>query len=101
MVAVALAASYFVLRRTRAPAAVAAAPSTPLPPPVAVAVPRTDQGAGGARPAALVEPTLPVAADDPPAAAAEGPLPTWVRVTIVAAALLAFFAVSLIATKRV
>jgi hypothetical protein len=31
----------------------------------------------------------------------EQPLPTWLRVTIVLAALVAFFAVSLIATKRV
>lgn len=31
----------------------------------------------------------------------ERPLPTWVRVAIVTVALLAFFAVSLIATKQV
>jgi len=36
-----------------------------------------------------------------PAEHVEEPLPTWVRVCIVAAALLAFFAVSLIATKQV
>jgi hypothetical protein len=31
----------------------------------------------------------------------EKPLPTWVRVAIIAVALVAFFAVSLIATKQV
>jgi hypothetical protein len=99
VVAVALAAGYFVLRRARAITPVALAPSAPLPPvAVAGATPGSDQGAAAAPRAALVEPTP----TTPPAAAgAEGPLPAWVRVTIVAAALLAFFAVSLIATKRV
>jgi hypothetical protein len=89
VVAVALALSYFVARRGRAATPVAVAPVAALPP-------------GPALPAALAEPAPPaVAGDAPGAAAAEGPLPTWVRATIVAAALVAFFAVSLIATKRV
>lgn len=48
--------------------------------------------------AAPAAPTAPAA---PPAQAATGeqPLPTWVRVAIVAAALLAFLAVSMIATR--
>lgn len=46
---------------------------------------------------------VPPAAQQPVTAAAddEQPLPTWVRAAIVAVALVAFFAVSLIATKQV
>ena len=84
VVAVALALSYFVVRRSRAATPVAAAPVSAVPPSPVPTV------------------ALPVVAGEAPtAAAAEGPLPAWVRVTIVAAALVAFFAVSLIATKRV
>lgn len=47
--------------------------------------------------------TAPPVLDEVPEVAepVEAPLPTWVRVAIVGAALLAFFAVSLIATKGV
>jgi hypothetical protein len=48
-----------------------------------------------APPAPAVEPSGQAAEES------EEPLPTWVRLSIVAAALLAFFAVSLIATKQV
>ncbi|MCW2573418.1 MAG: hypothetical protein JWO88_3476 [Frankiales bacterium] len=90
VVAVALAVSYFVVRRSRAARSVAATPVVTLPPSPAPTA------------AALAEPAPPVVAGEATAAsAAERPLPTWVRATIVAAALVAFFAVSLIATKRV
>ena len=45
----------------------------------------------------LPAPIAPVAA--PPSEPSEKPLPTWVRLAIVAAALLAFLAVSLLATR--
>lgn len=49
-----------------------------------------------------IEPPIrPVEPTPEPIEPPEPPLPTWARVGIVAAALLAFFAVSLIATKQV
>ena len=54
---------------------------------------------GGGR--AVAARTPPAPAEAAAAQTVEQPLPTWVRLSIVAAALLAFFAVSLIATKHV
>ena len=68
-------------RRGRAITAVSAAP----PQPVAAPAPA---------PARALRPV-----PAPQAETGEQPLPTWVRVAIVAAALLAFFAVSMIATR--
>jgi hypothetical protein len=97
--AVLLAGVYLPLRRRTGAAAgpvTAAGPTATLPtaPAVAAAVaadirppPPPPPPAGTVAP----ESTEPV----------EQPLPTWVRLGIVAAALLAFFAVSLVATKQV
>lgn len=128
VVAVLLGATYLLTRRGQsAPELV---PSTPPVPPVppsprevaeAEAEPTTE-----ALPIADAAPVVPVRSKRserrswdaarplpaPPVAApavmpatavadAEQPLPTWVRLAIVAAALVAFFAVSLIATKQV
>ena len=94
----------YVARRRRTPALVAPAPTEPLPvapvatpavePPLAATVeaPSTAEGhvffddAGGPEPRDHDE--------------TGRPLPTWVRASVVVAALIAFFAVSLIATKQ-
>lgn len=101
-VAVLLAAAYLLNRRQRTPALAAAV--TPPAPASAVRVPAApepaapeprswDGGPGSGHRVAMPEPTR----DDDH----ELPLPTWVRLSIVGLALLAFFAVSLIATKQV
>jgi hypothetical protein len=85
-VAVLLAAAYLLRRRSRP------AESAPLPapaPPVTTSL--TVE-------AVINEPETQIPA---PVDQSERPLATWARVTIVAVALLAFFAVSLIATKQV
>lgn len=130
LVALLLAATYLLTqRRGRGPEPVPAAPPTlvPTPPTVLkvdpsapeVAVPpaETDpkpaprkkpepRSWGTSR--GVLAPTPPTAPPPAPVVAAavqgdavEQPLPTWLRFSIVAAALLAFFAVSLIATKQV
>lgn len=125
VVAVLLGATYLLTRRTR-PVELPVPPARPEPAPPATVVaapqPRTDP-----EPALVEEPALtaPIVVDRAapqswdggravpartplPARHAVGeardveePLPTWVRLAIVAGALLAFFAVSLIATKHV
>jgi hypothetical protein len=89
-VVAAAAAAFVVVRRLTAPkpstAGVVAAEA-----PVPVAVP-------AAAPAPATDAVRALAADPEPT---EQPLPTWVRVAIVGAALVAFFAVSLIATRNV
>lgn len=60
-------------------------------PPAAIAQPL--------RPAQLAAPP-PLAADIPTVTPAEQPLPAWVRVAVVAAAMLAFFVVSLVARRN-
>jgi hypothetical protein len=69
-------------------------------PPVAPATKSPPRSWGGR---AVPARTPPAPAADAASAAepVEQPLPTWVRLGIVAAALVAFFAVSLIATKQV
>lgn len=69
-------------------------------PPVAAATKSPPRSWGGR---AVPARTPPAPAPDavPAAEPVEQPLPTWVRLGIVAAALVAFFAVSLIATKQV
>jgi hypothetical protein len=82
---------------------VAATPASPAGSPARTRSWSTDPAEPDA-PAAPTEPTEPPAAAAAPPVAeelVEQPLPTWVRLAIVAAALLAFFAVSLIATKQV
>lgn len=89
--AVLLAATYVLLRRRRATEAEPAPAtwiSTPRAGPTAEPSPSPRRESLAA--------VLPVPMQQP-----EQPLPTWVRLGIVAAALLAFFAVSLIATKQV
>src|SRR4051812_11086715 len=93
-IAVLAAALFLVQTRRRRPVA-ALAPAQPalVPtavPPLSVAVESVS----------AYEPTV-LQADPVVDAAAEEPLATWARVAIVVVALLAFFAVSLIATKRV
>jgi protein TonB len=127
VVAVLLGASYLLTkRRAVEPAVPVAAPVPPSPPtpvptveapaPVVEEAP-TDPEPAPTAPLKVTKPeprswgsTRAVPARTPPpapvdtAAAAgdvEEPLPTWIRVGIIAAALIAFFAVSLIATKQV
>ena len=90
---------YVVLRRRSAAATLPA--SAPLPRATAAPSPVDP----------LVEPVAPESVDDPesvvgvglaaPLPADEKALATWARVAIVAVALMTFFAVSLLATKRV
>lgn len=93
-VAMLLAGLYLGRRKRRTPAAtsdrvgVLEHVSSDVPREGAVPVPVPEQSP---EPAVAVEPVEPV----------EPPLPTWMRAAIVAVALLAFFAVSLIATKGV
>ena len=73
-------------------------------PTVTLAVPAPEPRSWGGDP--LEPATRPTPAREPrppvdPGATIEQPLPTWARVAIVGTALLAFFAVSLIATKQV
>jgi hypothetical protein len=70
------------------------------PPPVAAATKSPARSWGG-RAVPARTPPAPAADAAPAAEPVEQPLPTWVRLGIVAAALVAFFAVSLIATKQV
>ncbi len=131
VVAILLAATYLLTRRgsrTPEPAAVVLAPPAPPAPAGAVtaAVPMSPPPpplSAGSTPTATTpvvdaepEPrswgtaravparTPPTAPGEPAAQEApmfEQPLATWLRVSIIAVALLAFFAVSLIATKQV
>ncbi|MCU1672799.1 MAG: hypothetical protein JWN77_912 [Frankiales bacterium] len=101
-VAVGLGAVVAYLLLGRRPAVIAPAPVVapwaPDPGPAPVTAPVT---------APVAAPVVaPVAAAAPPVAVppqpdGEQPLPTWVRFAIVGAALVAFFAVSLIATRNV
>lgn len=101
-----LAAGYLLMMRRRsasapAPAAVpftAARPVTPPAPPLEVvaAEAETSELAAVVEEQPTAEPMPPRAADQ-----VEAPLPGWARAAIIVAALLAFFAVSLIATKHV
>ena len=98
LVAAAGAVAFVLARRAgQAQPAVAppVAPWAPDPGPLSVAAPPATPPAAAAPPA----PVAPAAAPAPEVV--EQPLPMWVRVTIVAAALVAFFAVSLIATRNV
>ena len=79
-------------------------PTAPLPARLVAPAGRTNEpprswGTGRAVPARTPAPILEPVAE--PAHSSEEPLPAWVRAAIVAAALVAFFAVSLIATKQV
>jgi hypothetical protein len=106
-----LVAGYVVLHRRRAPQPVQPVPAVPdtvvraaTPAPVAPEpLPLTAQPQPTAVPAAaevaeVAEPAPPPVVDD--ATESEAPLPAWARAAIITAALLAFFAVSLIATKH-
>jgi hypothetical protein len=96
--------------RPAAPVAPATEPAEPehaadsvtieTPPPVAAATKSPARSWGG-RAVPARTPPAPAADAAPAAEPVEQPLPTWVRLGIVAAALVAFFAVSLIATKQV
>jgi hypothetical protein len=93
---------YLVQRRRRQPAAAIASPpptfrATPAPP---VGGPTTTETAAIRELPMIEEQPVPTQVTDV-ADDTEKPLPTWVRVAIIAVALVAFFAVSLIATKQV
>jgi hypothetical protein len=98
-VAVLLAAAVLLLRMRRAdPEPVVATPApVPLPP---APVLSPERAAAEVSVQVVAEP-LPVEPAPRQHEPVERPLPTWVRVGIVVVALLAFFAVSLIATKQV
>lgn len=72
-------------------------------PTVTLAVPAPEPRSWGGDPLQPATRPAPVRGARPadPGATIEQPLPTWARVAIVGTALLAFFAVSLIATKQV
>lgn len=70
-------------------------------PPPAAAAPKSPPRSWGGRAVPARTPPAPAVDAAPADEAVEQPLPAWVRVGIVAAALVAFFAVSLIATKQV
>ena len=98
---VVLAALGYLVQRSRRRPAIAASPQPayrPLTTPVGGPT-TTEEAAISAPPTLEEEPVqthvTPVLDDN------EKPLPTWVRVAIIAVALVAFFAVSLIATKQV
>jgi hypothetical protein len=72
----------------------------PVAAPPKAAKPEPRSWSGSRAVPARTPPPAPVPAGDA-ATDVEEPLPTWVRAVIVVAALMAFFAVSLIATKQV
>ncbi|MBK5307402.1 MAG: hypothetical protein JJD92_12005 [Frankiaceae bacterium] len=98
--AVALLAAFLVTRRRATPAVAAAPVVPPASAPKAPEQPSTPDGHVFFEESASVPESAPIEAE-PLTEETGHPLPTWVRAAVVAGALLAFFAVSLLATKRI
>jgi hypothetical protein len=99
---VVLACLGYLVRRRKARVLPVTAAATPAPPVVRaapVADASTQEVGRAAEPPAIEEPAQEEIADAAPED--EHPLATWARVAIVLVALIAFFAVSLIATRHV
>lgn len=97
---VVLAVLAYVVRRHRAPVPATTVPELPVAPPPAEGI-SASEAAVAEKWRRLEEATAMQTEDEDVLVDGEQPLPTWARVAIVAVALLAFFAVSLIATKQV